>query len=204
VEGAAKKLILNMESIVVYSANNSTRLQYVLDWLLKERFHLDYRITSEEREVANLPFFISYGKQFPNSISIPDEGLLWEKEIKRPEPKTGLWNDVPVIFAATSEGFTLPFDLFSAVFFLISRYEEYYPFTPDKHGRYPATASILHKNGWLQRPLADEWVTMFRKLLVAAAPGLITYTPHFHFRPTYDIDMAYSHLYKGFGRIFGA
>ena len=140
-----------METIVVYSAEQSNRLKYTLDWLLKERLQTDYSITHNEQDTASLDFFISYGKALPNSLHIPDEGLLWQKGISKLIPQKGLWNDIPTLFAVAGKEYSLPFDLFSAIFFLLTRYEEYSPFTPDKHDRYPATSSILYKNGWLQR-----------------------------------------------------
>jgi len=193
-----------MDTIVIYSAHSSNRLEYVANWLLKEQMHLNYRITSDEAEVSNLPFFISYGKQFSNGVSIPDGGLLFQQGITRQEPQTGLWNDVPVLFPTDEEGFSLSFDLFSSVFYLLSRYEEYYPYPADQHGRYPASASIIYRKGWLQRPIVDECLAKFRKLLLAADPGISLPAPHFSYQPTYDVDMAYSHLHKGFTRIFGA
>ncbi len=192
-----------METIVVYSAENSIRLKFVLDWLLKERLHINYTITSSERDTENLPFFISYGKALPNSFSIPDEHILWRRGADQLEPKTGTWKDIPTLFAVPGNEYTIPFDLLSALFFLLSRYEEYYSYNPDKHGRYPAVNSILYKKGWLTRPLADEWVSAFRKQVQAASGIHIGATP-FVFLPTYDIDMAYSHIYKGVGRIVGA
>ena len=192
-----------METIVVYSAGTSARLKFVLDWVLKERLQISYTITNNEADVAALPFFISYGKAFPKSISIPDEQLLWGTGIQKTEPKTGSWQNIPTLFDAAGKECSLPFDMCSAIFYLLSRYEEYYPHKPDKHARYPATQSILHKKSWLQRPLVDEWVTAFRKMLVSAS-GIHIATTHFVFQPTYDIDMAYSHLYKGVGRIMGA
>jgi hypothetical protein len=193
-----------METIVVYTANTSNRLKYVLDWLLKERMQANYRIVTDLAEVAPDGFFISYGTSLPGSISIPDEGLLWGKGITKTDPQTGMWQDIPTIFATAGAGYSLPFDLFSAIFYLLSRYEEYYPFAPDKHGRYPATDSILYKKGWLLLPVADEWCAALRKQLPAASPTLNIESPHFSYQPTYDIDIAYSHLYKGVGRIMGA
>ncbi len=192
-----------METIVVFSANNSNRLKYVLDWLFKERLHLDYNITHNESDLLNTPFCISYGKTLPGSISIPDEGLLWTTGKNEITIRTSKCKEIPTLFAIETEGYTLPFDIFSGIFFLLSRYEEYYQYKPDKHGRYPAAHSILHRNGWLQRPLADEWVYSFRKLLQSALGHTIEATA-FVFSPTYDIDMAYSHLHKGAGRIIGA
>ncbi len=192
-----------METIVVYSAGSSNRLAYVLDWLFKERLQLNYTLVHNEHELGSHPFFIAYGKALPGGISIPDNGMLYDKGKEEYDINKGEWDGIPVIFSASKNNYTLPFDLFSALFFLLSRYEEYYPYTPDKHGRFPATQSILYKNGWLQRPLADEWVRAFRKLMQAESGHAIPALP-FVFRPTYDIDMAYSHLHKGVGRIVGA
>jgi len=192
-----------METIVVFSAGNSNRLKYVLDWLLKERLQLGYTIVNDEQDVRNLPFFISYGKVLPNSYSIPDTSLLWQTGISQCDPQTGTWQEIPTLFQVKDTGYKIPFDLFSAIFYLLSRYEEYYPFTPDKHGRYPAPCSILYKKGCLQRPIINEWVFAFRKQLHTVA-GIDIQPLHFLYQPTYDIDMAYSHLYKGVGRIVGA
>jgi len=192
-----------MDTLVVYSAQNSPRLKYVLDWLLKERLQLDYRITIDKNDIPDHGSFISYGSPSGGAVSVPSADFLWQTGINPPEIAKGTWGDLPVIFAKDDEGYTLPFDLFSAIFYLLSRYEEYSSFTPDKHGRYLATASVLYKNGWLMRPLVDEWVYAFRKILQSAMGEAIEGTP-FLYQPTYDIDMAYSHLHKGAGRIIGA
>jgi hypothetical protein len=190
-----------MESVVVYSANSSNRLKFTLDWLLKERLHLNYTITNSISETNELPFFIAYGTALPGALYIPDAGLLWQSGIQQQEPATGEWKEIPTIFA--TDDTAIPFDLLSAVFYMLSRYEEYYPYTADKHGRYPATSSILYKKGWLQRPLVDEWVCDLRQELQEQG-GLHLQPTLFLYQPTYDIDMAYSHLHKGVGRIVGA
>ncbi len=192
-----------MDTIVVYSAQTSNRLKYVLDWLIRERLQLDYTLTHNIDALNDLPFFISYGKTFSNSLSLPDTGLLWKTGKETVDTAVGKWNELPVLFAAQSKDYTLPFDMLSGIFFLLSRYEEYYSFKPDKHGRFPATQSVLYKNGWLMRPVVDEWVETFKKVLQERYGHPIAATP-FLFRPTYDIDMAYSHLHKGAGRIVGA
>ncbi len=192
-----------MDTIVVYCAQASNRLSFVLDWLLKERMQLNYRITHDESETAGLPFFIAYGKHLRGSLSVPDAGLLWQKGFQSIIVSKGNWKELPVIFPSDNEEYTVGFDLFSSLFFLLSRYEEYDEYTPDKHGRYPASTSILHKNGWLMRPVADEWVALVRKEMIAMS-GIEIPHSQFHFQPTYDIDMAYSHLHKGIARILGA
>lgn len=194
-----------MDSIVVYSSFMSPRLSYTLQWLLKERLQLDYTITNTlPAEVAEGAHVIAYGTVVQGAICIPAAGLLSQTGTAALSPQVGSWQDIPALFFAdTTDGYTLPFDLLSAIFYLISRYEEYDSYTPDKHGRYPAQNSILYRNGWMSRPVADEWVAAFR-WLIEEAWDISVPAAHFVYRPTYDIDMAYSHLHKGLRRIAGA
>jgi hypothetical protein len=199
-----------MHTVVVYSPVISNRLTYVLDWLLTGRLQLSYRLTSNIEEATRTPFGIIYGQPLTGSISIPEEGLMHARAkattlatLPPVLPTVGEWISIPTLFATEDNAYSIPFDIFSAIFYLLSRYEEYLPYTPDKHGRYPATESILFRNGWLERPLVDEWVTAFHRLLEANWDITIT-PPAFSFTPSYDIDMAYSHAYKGFKRIIGA
>ncbi len=190
-----------MAAITVFCKQDSPRFQYALNWTLKNVLHISYELTDDESEVEALPFFISYGKVFDNALSIPDAGLLWEKGINKQDIAFGEWKSLPTLFHREDKGTTLPFDLFSAVFFLISRYEEYYPYTPDKHGRYSPTESILYKQGWLQQPLADEW--LYQLYLLLKEKNIPAQLLPFQYKPTYDIDMAYSYKHKGLRRNIG-
>lgn len=202
----------HMNEIVVYSTVSSPRITYVLDWLLKERLRVPYRLEilavhgrEQEQMVAadGGVCAIYYGISVPDMVCIPSTGLMSQAGMQRQEPMAGEWCGVPTLFASIEEGYTIPFDVFSAIFYLLSRYEEYYTHTPDKHGRYPATESILYSNGWLQRPLVDEWIHALRGELEKTYRMKLP-EPSFSFSATYDIDMAYSHLHKGVGRIAGA
>jgi hypothetical protein len=51
-------------------------------------------------------------------------------------------------FFKTSDGI-VPFDLFAAAFYLLSRYEEYLSQEKDQYGRFPAEASLAFKAGFL-------------------------------------------------------
>ncbi len=190
-----------MPLIPVYSTQKSARLYFVLDWLLKEVLHLDYFVLDNEADLQQIPFFISYGKAFPNALSIPDSGILGETGIRQYTCGTGEWNRLPVLFSVNN-GCSLPFDILGAIFFFISRYEEYLDFIPDRHGRYPANESILSKLGLLERPVVDEWIGELYKLL--RQQGVNAKLDPFSFQPTYDIDIAFSFRHKGFKRIAGA
>jgi hypothetical protein len=187
--------------ITVYSQFTSPRLLYVLDWLFTEVLHTGYVLTTSEEDVLKLPFFVTYGKPLENALFIPAAGLLQERDIRNHNIKTGEWQDIPTMYAASgAEG--MPFDLFSAIFFLLSRYEEYYNYTPDKHGRYPVKESTLYKHGWLRRPLVDEWILFFAELLNNKY-GIAVALDDYKLQCTYDIDIAYSYKHKGWKRTAG-
>lgn len=201
--GRNGKITNMVATILVYSPRSSPRLTYVLDWLLKERLQLDYSVTNSLPEAGEGHLAIAYGSRITGMLCLPDAGLLWQEGVTQQVPIVGEWKGLPTVFATSEEGYTLSFDVFSAAFFLLSRYEEYYTYQPDKHGRYPATASLLYQKGWLARPLLDEWVHQFRKQLQGVS-GIPVAPPRFVFKPTYDIDIAFSHLHKGWYRILGA
>ncbi|MBA3827958.1 MAG: hypothetical protein H0X33_03390 [Taibaiella sp.] len=190
-----------MTQVTIYAPYKTNRLLYVLDWLFKEQLGISYQLTDNTENITGT--CISYGQTIAGAWTIPDSGLLWEQGVKEHDIAYGKWNTLPVIYAKEDAGYALPFDIFSALFFLLSRYEEYYAYTPDRHDRYPATASIAYKQGWLRRPLVDEWVAQFGKLLsekfhVPIKPRAYSYIP------TYDIDIAFSYRYKGWKRTAGA
>ncbi len=187
--------------LVVFAANSSPRLIYILDWLFGERLGIEYTLANTVADIADLSFFIAYGRTFPNAFNIPDANLLWEKKVTPHNIAVGEWNGDKTLYSTSGNNYSIPFDIFSAAFFLVSRYEEYYEFKSDKHDRYPATESILHKQGLLRRPILDEWVELFRKEL---SPRVNVPAKEFCFQPTYDIDIAFSYLHKGSRRTIGA
>lgn len=189
------------DTILIYSSQTSARLHYVLNWLLDEQLGIKFKITQDKSETLFATHVISYGESLENALSIPDTGLLWETGIQPQQIIPGQWQNIPTFFSLPD--CHLPFDIFSAIFFLLSRYEEYYNYTPDKHGRYPVTESIIYKNGWLERPILDEWVRLLKKLL-ADKQGIQFTEKKFEYVPTYDIDIAYSYKHKGFYRTTGA
>lgn len=193
-----------MSTLTIYAKQESVRLVYLLDWLFGEQLCVNFNVTHDIDDLNNDKPCLAYGEQVEGILSIPDNGLLWDvgninKELTI---NKGAWSNIPTLFATADHD--IPFDIFSAIFFLLSRYEEYYPYTPDQHGRYPATESILYKEGLLSRPIVDEWVEALKQLLVKHFPSLRFSEKAFFFQPTYDIDIALSYLYKGFVRTTGA
>jgi hypothetical protein len=57
------------------------------------------------------------------------------------------WKGKKIFFATAGD---IPFDIFSAAFYLLSRYEEYLPHELDEYGRYSHTGSIAYKEDFLK------------------------------------------------------
>ncbi len=114
------------------------------------------------------------------------------------------WEGLPAFFT-TGKSSILPFDLFAATFFLISRYEEYLPYTADQHNRYPADQSIITRMGLLDKPIVDIWINKFGEVLQNLFPKEIHIKKgDFKFEATIDIDNAWAFKHKGFARTIGS
>jgi hypothetical protein len=116
------------------------------------------------------------------------------------------WEDVPCFFQ-TNPGSEVPFDIFAASFYLISRYEEYLPHVKDEHERFPASESLAYQHKFLDQPVIDIWALKFRDLLARTFPKyqdeLRNEKRKFDFISTIDIDMAFKFKHKGFTRNVG-
>lgn len=128
-------------------------------------------------------------------------GLLSEVNIRETilsEIKFASWDTSQCFFyTGTNE---MPYDLFSATFFLTSRYEEWLDHTPDIHQRYSAESSILFKNNVLDEPLVNQWALQFMKVLSAYFPELAFKPRQFSYISTIDIDITWKYRNKGFLR----
>ena len=100
--------------------------------------------------------------------------------------------------------YTIPFDVFAASFFLVSRYEEYLPHMRDAHDRFNDMESLAYLKNFLHKPLVNIWAKKFRAILLQHYPTL-QYTPSkYKYISTVDIDNAYAYLEKGLMRTMGA
>ena len=191
------------KTVLIYSQRAlSNRHRFVFDFLLIENLDLDYQFTTDITRFknANNSLRINYSiNDCPseNSITIFNCGLLDEKEIRSfvPELK-GEGSSTKLFPAEKKSSYNIDFDLFSACFYLLSRYEEYSNFNRDKHGRFCAGVSLAFKNNFLQDPLIDIWIHALKEQL-SLSFGYSFPKTSFQYHPTYDIDIAWAYKHKG-------
>lgn len=190
--------------IVIFTPQITERLRYVCDFIFNNHFHTTYRITNniEDGSAVNA-LFINYSlEKLPFScITIVPHPLLFQSNIQHQEIDGFQHNGLPAFFRIQDSDYA--FDIFAAIFFLITRYEEYLPHQKDEFGRYNHKESTAYKNNFLELPVVNLWLADFEKVLLNRFPGIMIDKPNFENIITYDIDMAWSYRNKGLLRNFG-
>jgi hypothetical protein len=185
--------------LLIYSSHITPRLQYIIEYF-NEKLCLNAVLTD------NVDLYKAHGSEKLNysAARIADEelfiqsfGLLQEDEIKKHKIECFEWSNTIAFFKTEDD---VGFDIFSAVFYCISRYEEYLEHEPDEYGRYAHWNSLAWKNHFLHKPVIDIWLKEFINLIQSKFTRLTIQHSPFTFIPTYDIDIAWSYKYKGFWR----
>lgn len=188
--------VLKIYSPVIYP-----RLAYVTDIIFNTVLGLDFELTTDRRKIGGNPAILYTDEKVIGQFVIKPAGLLSSKSIESSVPEVHRISDMPVLFFSGEESF--PFDLFSAAFFMLSRYEEYQPFVPDPHGRFPGKASLAYREGFLRLPVVEIWTRYLATALIRHFPVLTIRHNEYRALLTVDIDQAYAYRSRGFLRTVG-
>jgi hypothetical protein len=189
--------------LLIYLPKTSPRIEYVFDLLFKHEWEIEYSITHEKQTFENYQQEkINYsGTKFNDEFFIKSAPLLSEDFIEKKNALVEEKHGTKVLFA-TDDSCALGFDIFSAIFYMVSRYEEYLPFTPDVYGRFKASDSLAFQNNFLQKPVVNTWIAVFKNALLQRFPLLKIKTGSFDAIVTYDIDIAYKFKGRSIYRTF--
>jgi hypothetical protein len=194
-----------MMNMIIVTEILSPRLYYVLDYLFNWRLGISCQLCDPKDYNSNEiegPVLLYSNHNLNLSPRIIPEGLLLEDFFHHGKPEFSYFEDMPVLFADEKEG-GLGFDIFSAVFWVLSRYEEYQPYSDDEHGRFPASSSLLFQKNLLETPIVDIWVLFLKQKLKSLFPELNFKKEIYQFQPTIDIDSPWCYCNKGLLRNLG-
>lgn len=189
--------------IYIWAPYHNPRLEYILRYIFTQRLEIDWKLIHNVSEIPSGEPTIFYSEKSRSDFCIYDSGLLNENKIRNFEPELRITEEKIELFPAIDSSFTLDFDVFSAVFYFLSRYEEYLNYESDIHGRFDTLNSFAFKHSFHQRALVDEYILYFRALLKNAFPDLHLKNDSFDYRITVDVDMVFSYKGKGFLRNSG-
>lgn len=190
--------------LLIYSHTITPRLAYIVDFIFEELLGVSYRLTNHQEELEQHEdpiIHYSDTNNKPTAFHIKPVHLLFETTVHSQNITCFTHNGQKAFFE--TKGADMPFDIFAASFYLLSRYEEYLPHAKDSYGRYAHEDSLAFREGFLQLPLVELWAKQLQGLLQQRFPTLVFSQQSFQFLPTYDIDIAYSFKHKGFWRNLG-
>lgn len=190
--------------LLIYTQKITPRLSFTFKQFFTRILEIPVSFTTVIEEfIAHNGLKLTYGKQpLAHEIFVRASGLLFEQGVNDVEVVMDEWDGVPSFFNYRQEA-SVPFDIFAATFYLLSRYEEYMPHFKDQFNRFPAEESLAYKQGFLDKPLVDIWAYKFREVLKERFPDADYKQRDFKFISTIDVDIAYKYKRKGFVRTVG-
>lgn len=179
--------------MIIITGKPSPRIEYIFRFVLEAVLGYSIRF-NEEAALGEAVLNYSDSRTDIHSLHIIPQGLLTQDDIVAQDITMSSWEELPVFFET---GGQISFDLFSAAFYLVSRYEEYLPHHKDAYGRYAHTGSLAFKEGFLRLPLIDLWAIKLKEKINLQFPHEATAFRKFSFTPTYDIDQAWMFRHRG-------
>ncbi|MBV9963009.1 MAG: polysaccharide deacetylase family protein [Parafilimonas sp.] len=191
--------------LLIYTTDITNRIRYVMQYVFDERLGIEYSITNnKEAFISNTSVLkIVYGKEnISEELFFYAEELLFENNIKKNVLNESAYNNLPVLFSHNKKA-ALQFDIFAAIFYLLSRYEEYLNEPLDKHKNYNYQNSILYKLKILDTPIIEQWMELLKDILLRKLPSLQFKKHTAKFGLSFDIDVAYAYKNRNAGRVIG-
>ncbi|WIV51407.1 polysaccharide deacetylase family protein [Marivivens sp. LCG002] len=152
-------------------------------------------------------FFAAMGTDWLCRALSPNSPLeVFDTRVLQPTPVTVepllpiLFGDKAVRFVQTDSECQLPIDIIGSAFYMLSRYEEAVSDSKDIHGRFPASASVAAREGFLERPIIDEYVEVLWSGLVSTWPSLVRKTRTGRTYVTCDVDCPYQFYLRSWKR----
>lgn len=187
--------------LLIFTQKPTSRLTYVFKHIFTRILGVEIDFTSSiETFVAHSDEKMSYGKQpMGNELFFQSEGLLEQQGIESADINVKAWDETSCFFAVSSRS-ALPYDIFAASFYLLSRYEEYLPHVKDELSRYPASESLGYKHDFLKQPVIDIWAYKLKLTLKEVFPSLIFPTKKMEIHSVIEASQPFAFAQKGLFR----
>ena len=190
--------------IFIYTHKITPRVKYIFNLIFKDCLGIAFTLTNNVDDYRAFEGYkFSYASQeIDPKFHITSHGLLFESGIK--EQTIQMQNhEVYIKYFFKTYHSNLPFDVFAAAFYLVSRYEEYLPFLPDHFNRFEAESSLAYQYDFLRIPLVNVWIKELEGVLLQKFPNLKITHQSYSYTSTIDIDNAYKYKQKGIMRSLG-
>lgn len=191
--------------ILIYTHKITPRLTYIFRHIFVRILNLPVDFTTKIEEfVAYNGLKMNYSKvPLGTELFVRSHDLLFEQGINDIDISIFNWyDDVPCFFNAGKKS-VIPYDIFAASFYLLSRYEEYLPHVQDQHERFSVQESLAFKNDFLKKPLIDIWSYKFLEALKEKYPDYEFNDRKYDYVSTFDVNQAFVYRSRGIVRTVG-
>jgi len=182
--------------------NNINERSYILDVLFNQFLNIKYELLISKEEIEESiikigdkktiiikdAFFSLYVKdlEYLQINAIPKEIIYFEHLLL-------VEKNIPILFGEDKveiedNQIISHIDIFATLFFMLTRWEEYVNKTRDEHNRFPHTATLAYKEGFLNRPIVNEYVEFFWHLLLLLGYKEKRESKEFSLLLTHDVD----------------
>jgi hypothetical protein len=156
---------------------------YIYDVTLREFLGLDYRSRTGEGQAVRIRLdqdpsgrelvmpdvlFQTPASEWLTGAALPQRPLRHWQVPERIKTTVSPFTHVPVLYGAGGDqdglfkesrrGIALGLDFFGSAFWALTRYEEIVSPAKDKHGRFPIHAALAFQEGFLERPIINEYL----------------------------------------------
>ena len=174
--------------MLIFSEKLTPRIEYTFEFLFSQRGVSYEIITDLDKFKQSEGPKLNYSNQNLVDVkTIKPSKVLFEDDVRLINLTKGLFNNMEVLV------FDDVIDPIAAIFYVLTRYEEYTEKAKDTHGRFEAKNSIQSTYNWLEIPICDVWCEGILSFVGIEK----TQNHRFEIIPTFDIDSTYAYLHKG-------
>jgi len=174
--------------IIIFSPLLTPRIKYIFNFIFSAILKAEVEFTGNSNYfLQSEKVRISYAdKPLTDELFFKNTAVLLSYKVEEFKLKTVPFGDYLAPFPV--EGSSLPFDVFAASFFILSRYEEYLHKNKSE-AHFTAKDSLQYKWKILERPVIDEWALLLKNMIKKKYPSFKFHEKKFQHQPTINFTL---------------
>ncbi|WP_316826591.1 DUF7033 domain-containing protein [Pedobacter miscanthi] len=174
--------------LIIFSNILTPRIKYIFNFIFKDILKAEVEFTGNSQYFQQSEQVkIGYGDQpLGDELFFKSTALLFSNKLEEIKLKKISFGEYLVPFPV--EQSALPFDVFAASFFILSRYEEYLH-QRNTEEEFKPSKSYQYKWKVLDKPIIDEWALMIKSLIKKKHPNFKFHEKKFQHQPTINFNI---------------
>lgn len=119
----------------------------------------------------------------------------WQSVLGGPLPAPGVTFLPKPLIEARGTDHVLHYDILGLTYWMLARVEEIGRTDLDAHGRFPAASSHCYRNGYIDRPVVDEWLSVLAQVILRQWPGIGLKSHAYSVQFSHDVDSPFLYAY---------